>query len=283
MNELRHIRVNESRPTLEWMMPHAWMSCVIHMNESCPTYMSRHTHARVTSTNKPCPKYECVMSHMCISRVIRTYKWVLSQKCAKLSSCFTILVMSHRLSHTHGWVDSWIKSHIWMSHITHMSESVHTYERVSESVIHMRHIWASQRVIYTYETHTSESASLSDKSHMIWLICASHIAHMSESASQFYVYNSVLLLLGTKSHVTHLNEPDHTDSCHTHKRVICLVAYRVFWHLPLKMLHLQHPPNRETQISRYLAVKIQFQIWVWFEFVQRNSGLSIWKGFVCGV
>jgi len=53
------------------------------------------------------------------------------------------------------------------------------------------------------------------------------------------------------------------------------------------MLHSQNPPNRETQISRHLAVQIQTEILVIFEFVPRNwvfrfggfRGCSIVSGF----
>ena len=31
---------------------------------------------------------------------------------------------------------------------------------------------------------------------------------------------------------------------------------------PLKLLQPQNPPNRETQISRYLEVQIQIEIWL---------------------
>jgi len=39
---------------------------------------------------------------------------------------------------------------------------------------------------------------------------------------------------------------------------------------PLKMLHLGNPPNRKTQIPRYLAVQIQNESLVYSEFVPIN-------------
>jgi len=41
-------------------------------------------------------------------------------------------------------------------------------------------------------------------------------------------------------------------------------------------IHLQNPPYPQTQISRYLAVQIQIQILVQFEFVPSNLSFRIW-------
>jgi len=45
---------------------------------------------------------------------------------------------------------------------------------------------------------------------------------------------------------------------------------------PLKLQHSQNPPNRETQISRYLAVQIQIEISISFEIVPRFLSFCIW-------
>jgi len=42
------------------------------------------------------------------------------------------------------------------------------------------------------------------------------------------------------------------------------------WQFTLKMLHPLNPPNRETQISRYLVVQIEIEIVVLSEFVPQN-------------
>ena len=49
--------------------------------------------------------------------------------------------------------------------------------------------------------------------------------------------------------------------------------YRQF---PMKMLQPRNPPNRATQIPRYLKVQIQIENLVEFEFVPRNLGIAIW-------
>ena len=65
-------------------------------------------------------------------------------------------------------------SHIWMSHVTHMNESCHTYEWV------MSHIWMS------HVTHTNESCHTYDwvMSH-IWIIHAT-CSHTHLDAHYYY-------------------------------------------------------------------------------------------------
>ena len=79
-------------------------------------------------------------------------------------------------------------SHIWMSHVTHMNESCHTYEWV------MSHIWMS------HTTHMNASTSHTYEWVMfhIWM---SHVTHMNESCHTWM-----------RQHVTHMNK-----SCHTHE------------------------------------------------------------------
>jgi len=47
------------------------------------------------------------------------------------------------------------------------------------------------------------------------------------------------------------------------------------WQFPLKMTHPRNSPNRQTQISRCLAVQIQIEILIEFEFVQKNLSFVI--------
>jgi len=59
--------------------------------------------------------------------------------------------------------------------------------------------------------------------------------------------------------------------------IICVSKLCHLWQIPLKMLHLRDPPNREfePQIPQYLAVQIHVENLVQFEFVPRNLSLSI--------
>jgi len=50
----------------------------------------------------------------------------------------------------------------------------------------------------------------------------------------------------------------------------------LLWLFPLKMLPPRNPPHREFQIPWYLAVQIQIEILVSFEFVPRHLSFSIW-------
>jgi len=80
------------------------------------------------------------------------------------------------------------------SHVTHMNESCHTYERVM-SHVWMRHVTRMNESCRTYEW---------DMSH-IW---TSHVAHMNESC---HTYERVMSHI-RMSHVTHMNE----SSWHTY-------------------------------------------------------------------
>jgi len=86
----------------------------------------------------------------------------------------------------------WVMSHIWMSHVTHMNESCHTYE------------WVMSHIQMSYVTHMNESCHTYRwvMSH-IWM---SHVTHMNES---WHTYRWVISQI-QMSHVTHANE-----SCHT--------------------------------------------------------------------
>jgi len=50
----------------------------------------------------------------------------------------------------------------------------------------------------------------------------------------------------------------------------------LFWDIDscYQMLHPRNPPNPATQIPRYLAVQIQTEILVEFEFVPRNFSIT---------
>ena len=55
---------------------------------------------------------------------------------------------THTLTHD---AHEWVTSHIWMSHVTHMNESWHTYEWV------MSHIWMRHRTHMNESWHTWHS------------------------------------------------------------------------------------------------------------------------------
>ena len=114
--------------------------------------------------------------------------------------------VTHRVSRYGSWMShvthmkeswhtyEWVMSHIWMSHVTHMNESCHTYEWA------MSHIWMS------HVTHMNESCHTYEwvMSH-IW---RSHVTHMKESCHTYEWAMSHIWM----SHVTHMNK-----SCHTYE------------------------------------------------------------------
>ena len=94
-------------------------------------------------------------------------------------------------------------SHIWMSHVTHMNESCHTYEWV------MSHIWMS------------------------------HVTHMNESRHTYEWVMSHIWM----SHVTYMNESCHTSGSPSHQPPIAarLSCFLDRWHALLQyVIRLLH-------------------------------------------
>ena len=78
----------------------------------------------------------------------------------------------------------WAMSHIWMSHVTHMVESYHSYEWVMSHtwMSHVTHIWMSHVTHMDVSCHTyGWVVSLMWMSHVththMWM---SHITHINE-------------------------------------------------------------------------------------------------------
>ena len=102
-------------------------------------------------------------------------------------------------------------SHIWVSHVTHMSESCHTYEWVMSHIwmIHVTHIECRMRVR---------------------LGCAYRMSHVTHMHVSFHTYEWVMSHLWVR-HVTHMNE-----SCHTYRMrdsgafYMCDVNHSYVWH-----------------------------------------------------
>jgi len=134
-NESCHIRMCVSHICVTYTTPNVG-KCSYHelMNESC-----RMSH--VTHMKESCHPNEWVMSRMWRSHVSRMNDLYQICTCeshiyvtytAKMSASVTVtnIWMSHvthmdKSCHTYGWV----MSHMWMSHVKHVKESCHTYER----------------------------------------------------------------------------------------------------------------------------------------------------------
>ena len=96
-------------------------------------------------------------------------------------------------------------AHIWISHVTHMDESCHTYEWV------MSHIWMSHVTQVDESSHTYEWVI--PTAYCMWSIISSfsnryladrssHVTHMDESCHKYVWVMSHMWM----SHVTHMNE-----------------------------------------------------------------------------
>ena len=152
----------------ERITSHIWMSHVTHIKESWHTpewvksqgLFPQHADA---NTNETCHAHEWVMVHLNKSR--RIPAWVMSHASGMtFVSCHTQTVTSH----SHEWVMShmgmschmqmshvtltwmshvagaifaargihapWVMSRIWMSHVTHVNESCHTYKWVTSHI-----------------------------------------------------------------------------------------------------------------------------------------------------
>jgi len=87
-------------------------------------------------------------------------------------------------------------NHRWMSHVTHMNESCHTYQWV------VSHIWMSRVTMINESCHIQKS----------------HVIHINESRPMSHTHrwpprahNEWVMSHTWTSHVTHMNE-----SCHTY-------------------------------------------------------------------
>jgi len=89
----------------------------------------------------------------------------------------------------------WVTSHVWMSHVTHINESLHTYEWV------MLHIWMSHVTNMNQSCHTYEWFT----SH-IWM---RHVTHMHDSRHTYELFMSLMWM-------SHVNE-----SCYSYEWILC--------------------------------------------------------------
>ena len=171
MSHVTHVwrwrrRVEEScRPYVEeeesWVMYCMWVGVTSHVTHMCGgghvahiLDESCHPYVKVEEMRGRVALPICVggvvSPSFCISHVTYTWRW------------------RTRVEDVNGWDDL---SHIWMSHVTHMNESCHTYEWVM-SHIWMSHVTHMNEVCHTYEWVLSQ----------IWM---SLVTHMIESCHTY--------------------------------------------------------------------------------------------------
>jgi len=145
----------------------------------------------------------------------------------------------HAPCHTHACVAyEWVMSHIWMSHVTYMNESCHTYWCVTSDykfvmshtwMSHVTHAWVMSHTcmhtlacVHTYKCVMSHvwmsHVTRTNASCHAWM---SHVTHMIESCHTNYGWVntqarhvthiiSLVILFVWMSPVTRMNESFHT-------------------------------------------------------------------------
>jgi len=229
--------LNESRHTFECVKPSCMRARGTRMNESRHTYWMSHVTPveYVTSHifNESHHRYECAIP-------------------SRLRGHGTRMNES---SHTY-----------WMSHVTYI-------KRVSLQ------IWMRNAQLYQVSWHTHESVT----PHMVQRTATEVTSHSSNVHRRMsHATHSTVHGMSHATHITmHYPNVSRQINCLTHITVsqgTCDVMHSAVHsdmpsghisQFPLKMLHPRNPPNRETQIPRYLAVQTP-RFLVWFEFVPRN-------------
>jgi len=85
-------------------------------------------------------------------------------------------------------------SQLWMSHVTHMNESCHTYECVTSKSCVMSRTWMSHVTYIDESCHTYK-----------WVIWMSHVTHMNESwrTYEYVTSKSCVMSHTSMSHFSH--------------------------------------------------------------------------------
>jgi len=144
------IHMFESCHTYEWVMPHIWTSHVTHMNESCHTcewvmshmWMRHITHGNVSNTHMGWLWLVGSLTLLVSFAKVPYKRDDILQKRPIILRSLLILATPYEYrrrlfpQHTHDgpFVCLWHMCHIWMSHVTHMNESCHTYEWVMSHI-----------------------------------------------------------------------------------------------------------------------------------------------------
>jgi len=157
----------------KWVISQIWMSHVTFMDESWHKGEMSHIWLRyvshVTYVHESCHMYPRVTSHIWISHgthlngSCHTYEWELP----------------HKMNVTPHWPGDWLwsgSSLRWLSHVIHiMCMSCHAYECV------MAHIWMSHVTQMSESCHTYEWVTSHVLVSNVIHICMGHVKRMNES------------------------------------------------------------------------------------------------------
>jgi len=181
------------------VLSHVQISHVTHLNELCHTYewdVSQIWMSHVTCANESCHMCEWVMS--CISRE-DTLKY--AKTLPKMSMPYLTC--------------EWVLAHIWMSHGTHMNESLHTYE------------WVMAR---TRMGHGNESCHIlmrhanMNVSCLIWMTHVTYTCHVSYERLMSRINESCHVLMShVNVDVSRVNESCQYEWVMSHMDDLCHV------------------------------------------------------------
>jgi len=199
--------MNEWCLVYEWVISHIWMRRIakwtplriakwmsnfilfdfVWMSKVWPRWMSTSHHVTWCVCVCVCVTWGvcvCVCVCVCDLRCVCVYVWL------------NPVIILHRSHVTYEWVTSRIR----LSHVTQMYESRYTYKRVISHITESWcHVWMSHVTHMDASYHTYEWVM----SH-IWM---SHVTHMNESCRKYgWVMSHIWMC-----HVTHMNESCHTN------------------------------------------------------------------------
>jgi len=171
------------------------------------------------------------------------YEWVTSQGCLCICDVWATRIftwMSHVSSHAHvrmihgTYMIVWVMSRVWMSHVTRINASWHTYECVMAH-IWMRHVAHMSASWHTYECVMSHIwmrhvAHINDSRHIYeWVTSQVCLCSVSFWAARTYIWWMSHIMHNVSHHAYHLHK-----WCTSH---ICDVTYSYMWRVLFEYAH----------------------------------------------
>jgi len=116
-------------------------------------------------------------------------------------------------------VCEWVMSHMWMSHVTHMTESCRTYANESCHTCEwvMSNMWISHVThLMSHVTHMNESCLLISPAQLMRLKGRNHVAYVNESRHicEWILSNHIcgsVTTLAARAKLMHLNVQMHNS------------------------------------------------------------------------
>jgi len=176
---------SESCHKYEWVMPHIWMRHVTYMNASC----HKNAWGKWIVLGQSCPILSRELCRACMNESFYTYAWGRSR----------VRWWGRRIK--------CIMSHMWVSHVTYINQSFHTYEWVvsHKYIRHVAHLNESCKTCERVKSHNESCQTCEGVKSHIWM---RHVTHMNESCHTYeWVTSHVWWVTSyiSMSHVTGLH------------------------------------------------------------------------------